>query len=202
MRIDMSNIESVLASLGAEAPSFEAKGASLPCNPAPLSEGQDQSSEGVESAQRRYAKAHAKVERLLLTRDRSAYELECRLVKDGFDQTVVTELMQRCIDSGLVDDRRFADVLVRSRLAAGWGISGIERDLRKHRIDPASLDGFPEAYVDGETQYSAALRLLEAKPPKAKNLLQAAYGKLVRKGYDVAVARKVASDWYQSHSEA
>lgn len=151
-------------------------------------------------ADEEYKKAHAKIERLLMTRDRSVHEIEQRLKKDGFSPRVITAVVARCVDSGLLDDARFADTLIYSRLNAGKGVAGIARDLRnKYGIDPSTIEGFPDAYLqDAPSQYDAALALLQRKPPRAKNQLQAAYAKLIRNGYDSAIAYDVAHEWYGS----
>lgn len=44
--------------------------------------------------------------------------------------------IERALSVGYLDDTRFADVLVRSRLRSGKGMSGILRELRTHGIDP------------------------------------------------------------------
>ena len=53
------------------------------------------------------------------------------------------------------------------------------RDLKGHQIDAYSIPGFPDAFLEEQgSQLDNAIRLLERKPPRAKNKKQAAYAKL------------------------
>lgn len=143
--------------------------------------------------------AFKKIERLVKVRDRSIREVRERLIKDGFSESISDQAIERAIRCSYLDDHRFADVLVRSRLNAGKGLAGIIRELRSHNIDPETqLPDFPDAYLSTRvSQRDAALSLLCRKPPHAKNKLQAAYGKLIRAGYTSQVASEVAREWYQ-----
>ena len=89
--------------------------------------------------------------------------------------------------AGWWTDRRYADVLVRSRLAQGRGRRGIEAELAAVGIDAeeaARLVGEAAGASgagDGQDEIERALELLERRPPHAKNLRQAAYRRLVQK---------------------
>lgn len=143
--------------------------------------------------------AFKKIERLVKVRDRSIREVRDRLLKDGFSGSIADQSIERALRCNYLNDQRFADILVRSRLNAGKGLAGIIRELKSHDIDPeAQLPGFPDAYLSTRvSQRDAALGLLCRKPPRAKNKLQAAYGKLIRAGYTSQLASEVAREWYQ-----
>ena len=135
--------------------------------------------------------AFKKIERLVKVRDRSVLEVRNRLHRDGFVADVV---------DAAIDDARFADVLVRSRLSAGKGLSGILRELRTHAIDPfEQLEGFPDDYLRNNlSQEEAAIALLCRKPPRSKNEKQAAYAKLIRSGYSADIAANATKRWYKA----
>lgn len=85
---------------------------------------------------------------------------------------------------GYLDDLRFTEVFIRTRIEAGKGLSGIIRDLKRLQIDPYTLEGFPYQYLpENYEAIDSALNVLLKKPPRAKNKSQAAYAKLIREGY-------------------
>lgn len=147
--------------------------------------------------------AFKKIERLVKVRDRSVHEVRQRLVRDGFSEQATERALTRARSCRYLDDERFADVLVRSRLRAGKGLDGIVRELKGHGIDPDALEGFPDEYLaDAPSQADAAYALLCRKPPRAKNAQQAAYAKLVRAGYPARIASEVTRKWHASCVDA
>lgn len=147
------------------------------------------SSVEIEPVVRRFSegeeKAFAKVQRLCAVRERCVAELERRLVRDGFSESEAAVALERAVACGLVDDLRYAGVLVRSRVAQGRGREGIRHELESAGIDPADIPGWPEAFFDGdsESELERALELLRRKPPRAKDVRAAAFRRLVGKGY-------------------
>lgn len=77
--------------------------------------------------------------RLLMYRERSALELQSRLLDDGYPPDVVEPLIAWLVETTLVDDVRFAEgfarMLVRSR---GYGRERAMRELRTRGIDDES----------------------------------------------------------------
>lgn len=143
--------------------------------------------------------AFKKIERLVKVRDRSVYEVTQRLRKDNYEQEAITSAVDKALRCGYLDDVRFADVLIRSRLRAGKGLSGIVAELKRNGINPEkALDNFPDAYLRlFPSQKDSAIALLCKKPPRAKNKLQAAYAKLIRSGYPSSLASEAAREWYR-----
>ncbi|WP_312587986.1 recombination regulator RecX [Corynebacterium dentalis] len=66
-------------------------------------------------AEKALAPVKAKAVRLLNHRDRSAEELRGRLLDAEFDSELVDQVVQRCIENGMIDDSRFAAEWVRQR---------------------------------------------------------------------------------------
>lgn len=147
--------------------------------------------------------AFKKIERLVKVRDRSVCETRKRLVRDGYSDSAIQSAVEKALYVRYLDDTRFADVLVRSRLRAGKGLPGVIRELREHEIDPERiLVGFPDSYLEQfPNQEDAAYRLLCRKPPRAKNVKQAAYAKLIRSGYSSAVAADAVKLWLRDRED-
>lgn len=147
-----------------------------------------------------YKKGHAKIERLLVVRDRSSHEIRKRLKRDNYPDEVIESLLERCIASGLLDDMRFAETLIQSRLRAGRGVVGITRDLRSYGINEQLIPGYPDRFLDdAPDQLQTAKSLLESHPPTAKNKRQAAYAKLIRKGFSSDIAQRASREWCELH---
>lgn len=144
--------------------------------------------------------AFKKIQRLVKVHDRSVSATYERLERDGFSAQASQTAINRALACGFLDDERFADVLVRSRLRAGKGLEGIIRELKGHSIDPYELlQDFPDAYLERvPSQSDAAFDLLCRKPPRAKNAQQAAYAKLIRSGYPSSIASEAARKWYET----
>lgn len=145
-------------------------------------------------------KAFKKIERLVKVRDRSVCEVIKRLEKDAYPQDCIDAAVARAKRCGYLDDERFADVLIRSRLRAGKGLAGIVSELKRHNINPEiQVPHFPDAYLClFPSQKDSAIALLCKKPPRSKNKLQAAYAKLVRSGYSSSLASEAAHEWYRT----
>lgn len=135
--------------------------------------------------------AFSKIERLLAVRDRSVTETRSRLQRDHYTERAIAESLERALRCGYLDDARFAEGFIRMRLRASKGINGIVRDLKGHQIDAYAIPGFPDAFLEEQgSQLDNAIRLLERKPPRAKNKKQAAYAKLIRNGFSSSVAKQ------------
>ncbi len=155
---------------------------------------QTESTIPLDTARDQADSAFAKIQRLLCVREHASALLLQRLLANGFDEHIATEAVQRAIDCGLVSDERYADVLVRSRLSQGKGLRGIAYELEQAEIDPYSVPAYQEALLrdNGPDELDRALTVLKAKPPKAKRVREAAYRKLMQKGYDSSVAASAA----------
>lgn len=145
--------------------------------------------------------AFAKIQRLLCIREHASALLHKRLLSSGYDDRIASEAVQRAINCGLVSDERYADVLVRSRLSQGKGLRGIAFELEQADIDPQTVPAYQEAVFrdSGPDELARALSLLAAKPPKAKRIREAAYRKLVQKGYESGVAASAARLFTEQH---
>ena len=144
-------------------------------------------------------KAKKKIERLCAVRERCSSEVSERLDREDFPEDVVEEAVAWAVRCGFIDDARFADVFVRSRLAAGKGIAGISRELSSFGIDPQAVESLTDHEKLGRgNEIDRALVLLRRKPPRAKNARDAAYRRLIQKGFSSDVASSAAREWFES----
>lgn len=146
-------------------------------------------------------RAFRKVERLACAREQASEALRRRLAREGFSDEASSAAVERAVSCGLVDDRRYADVLVRSRLSQGRGISGIDAELADLGIDPGEVESFAEAGADEGGEVERALAVLDRKPPRAKNRRDAAFRRLVQKGFGSAIASSAARLWCERNPD-
>lgn len=140
-------------------------------------------------------RAFRKIERLACRREQASEALRRRLARDGFEPTAIDEALARAVRCGLVDDGRFAEVLVRSRLAQGRGRRGIAAELADLGIDASGIAVLFDDTGGDDDEVERALSVLDRRPPKAKNRRDAAYRRLVQKGFAAAVASSAARLW-------
>ncbi len=143
--------------------------------------------------------AFAKIERLASRREYSRVELANKLKRCDFEEPAIEVALNRACACGLVSDARYGDVLVRSRISQGKGLSGIARELQTNGIDPYSVDLFVQADEHScGSEVDRAIEVLRRNPPRSKHPRESAYRRLVSKGYDSASASSAARIWYES----
>ena len=148
--------------------------------------------DGTESEQER---AFRKIERLACHREQASEALRRRLTREGFEAAAVDEALARAERCGLVttaDMRRcsFAAALRRDEVGGAsqpsWLVSAsMRRWSRRSRTAPWRTAG----------EVERALDLLHRKPPRAKNRREAAYRRLIQKGFAADIAVTAARLW-------
>ena len=137
-----------------------------------------------------------KIVALVNARDRSEKAIRERLARDEFPENEIDEAVEQAKYYGFIDDTRYAEVLVRSRITQGKGSAGIVRELAENNIDPDTVPGWPfEFPVSHEEEVNRALSLLDRKPPRTKNAREGAYRRLMQKGFPSSVASSAARIW-------
>ena len=111
---------------------------------------------------------------------------------DGYQKNVRDPAVQRAVEVGLINDSRFADVYIRSKISQGWGPLKIKTEISKKGIEVETLPGWPDAYFSDVHEFEVAYSLAQRKHLSGKN----DYEKLVRflstKGYSFSIASSVA----------
>lgn len=147
--------------------------------------------------------AYQKILRWAAVRERSTAYLRERLLKDDFPAAAVEEALQRAVRVRAVDDRRYADALVRMKLAAGRGLRDAEREIEELGIDPATLDSWVEHERKGrDFEVGRALAALRRRPPKAKRAREAAFRRLVSQGFSTDIAATASRTWSEEQERS
>lgn len=121
--------------------------------------------------------------RLLGYRERSTAELTARLADDGFPAAVVSDVADSLQASGLLDDERFAEHLVRTRAAGGYGRQHIVRELMQNGIDREAAESYFDTTETAASEAERLRSLVAAHPPKDRRERDRLLRKLVAKGF-------------------
>jgi regulatory protein len=137
--------------------------------------------------------------KLLEYRARTRAELAGALGRRGFDEGVVEEVLGRLDAVGLVDDKAFAEVWVRSRHTyEGLGRRALAAELRRKGVDEAVTAEAVGAVDYGAEEERARqlvrkrLRTLAGADDEVK--VRRLVGMLARKGYPEGMAFRVVRD--------
>ena len=143
--------------------------------------------------------AFQKIVRLVNHAEQSSNLLSKRLVRDGFDEAVAEAAIERACRCGMIDDLRYAEMLVHSRINQNKGLASIKRELEDLGIDPDTVEALCEYEEthDAQDEAERALLVLQRRPPRAKNIRESAYRKLVQKGFSSTIASQVARKYVE-----
>ncbi len=83
--------------------------------------------------------------KLLECRSHTSFEIEKKLLKKGFDSSIVGSVISKCFDLNLIDDRTSARLYLKELLRKGFGPHKIRYDLiqkglKKHLIDELFIE--------------------------------------------------------------
>ncbi len=129
---------------------------------------------------------------LLNRRDYSSAEARRKLRDDGYSTSSTDYAVRRAVEAGLIDDARFADVYIRSKIYAGWGQRKIERELSLRGVEPSSVPGWPWEYLDPDSERERAYELAQRKVVSGKNRVEKMARFLMGRGFSTSVAFDVA----------
>ncbi len=121
--------------------------------------------------------------RLLGYRERSVAELARSLEDDGFPRVVTTPIVTSLQASGLVDDERFAEHFVRTKLSAGLGARRILQELAERGVDKDLAEATLAAAGPAEHEVERVRALVQAHPPRDRRERERLLRKLVAKGF-------------------
>jgi regulatory protein len=136
-------------------------------------------------------RARALAWRSLNKRDRTVDELGGMLLGNRVEPWVADQVVTELIDSGYLDDARYASRFAEDRRRLdSWGSDRIARRLRELGIDREYIDA-ALAEQDPEEEMEAALELLRRRvpqPPSTRQERDRALGILIRRGYSPDLA--------------
>ncbi|MCH4230639.1 MAG: recombination regulator RecX [Atopobiaceae bacterium] len=125
-------------------------------------------------------------------RDYSVHEARTKLHDDGYLPSVIDEVIDRAKKGRVLDDDRFADVFIRTKVQAGWGSYRIERELARKGIEASAVPGWPDDYLDPDGEVDRAYDLIASRSLSGAH----PYEKLVRflsaRGFSLSVSKDAA----------
>jgi regulatory protein len=154
--------------------------------------------------------------RLLAVRPRTRSELETALRKRGYDEEVISEVLDRYSDVGIIDDEAFAKAWVTSRHhSKGLAKRALAGELRRKGVSDYDMDVALDE-LDGDAEIDTARALVErrlrverrrpgstddgadgdrdAQRKAQAALIRKLVGMLARKGYPSGLAYRVVKE--------
>ncbi|NRD74870.1 regulatory protein RecX [Shewanella sp. VB17] len=76
----------------------------------------------------------------LARRDYSRHEVQCKLKLKGFESVEIEKALDRCESSGFLDDKRYAELLIRSHVNKGHGPTRIRQVMAQKGLDKNEIN--------------------------------------------------------------
>ncbi len=140
-------------------------------------------------------------------RARAKGELGQRLLRAGYAEETVGEVLSRLEELGYLDDEEFARERVRAG-ACKYGPRRILGDLRRSGVDEEVARETVEEEFDRRSEYQAALELVRRRYNTGEDpgdaglgLARRIYGFLMRRGYSADVCAEVARGYRREAEE-
>jgi regulatory protein len=143
-------------------------------------------------------RARRRLTRYLSLRVKSVAEARAYLEKAGFGEAVVESTIEDALQRELLDDRRFAERFIRTRLKTSpHGPLRLLVDLKAHGIDEKLAEDVLASQFDRDWQLETAeavarKRMRRVRDKDARAAEKRLYDWLMRRGFDGDVAREVA----------
>lgn len=144
-------------------------------------------------AEKALAPVRAKAVGLLNHRDRSAHELRTRLLDAEFAEELVEQVVERCIENGMVDDARFAGEWVRQRhenqkkspavLRRELQNKGVHGTLIEEALQQISWDSQQETIAQLVTKKAGTVKTVPADRAEYNKVLKRVVGVAARRGF-------------------
>ncbi|MBD9376403.1 recombination regulator RecX [Pseudoxanthomonas sp. PXM04] len=135
---------------------------------------------------------------LLTRREHSRRELERKLASRGVDAGEAKAAVERLASEGWQDDRRFAELLVRSRAGSGYGPLRIRAELATHGLDRDAIAAAMDTFDGDWTETACDLVRRRFGPGGLTDLAwrRKAADFLIRRGFDGGSVRAATRlDW-------
>ncbi|MDZ4169412.1 MAG: regulatory protein RecX [Coriobacteriia bacterium] len=133
--------------------------------------------------------ARDRVLRMLSSRERSRADVASRLQTDGYSVALSETICGRFVELGLIDDDRFARMLVRTQARSGFGGRRIAADLRRHGVaETIATAALAEEY-GSETELLRTL--LANRPRRDSDSREKVLRRFVNRGFSVTQVLEV-----------
>lgn len=135
--------------------------------------------------------AYDRALRMLARREYSSRELHTRLTQLGHAEAEVTAALARLETAHYQDDQRFAEMLLRSRIAQGYGPLRLHAELKSHGFADARIRELLDAVeVDWDACAVAQLRRRYGADNPGDRAVRARWTQfLLRRGFTAATVR-------------
>jgi len=136
--------------------------------------------------------AYDKALGLLARREHSRRELKTKLRQGGYEGEETSAAIERLGEQHYQDDDRFAELLLRSRIAQGYGPTRLRMELKTHGLSDARIrELLDAAEVDWNASAAAQLRRRygAGTADPAERTRRAQF--LLRRGFAAATVRSV-----------
>lgn len=148
---------------------------------------------GDNSTEKPKPSAYSKALGLLARREHSRRELKQKLDRGGYARDEAADALDRLGEQQYQDDDRFAEVLIRTRSAQGYGPMRLRVELRSHGLSDAQIRHLiDEAGIDWTESAGAQLRRRygsKGTTDLAERAKRAQF--LLRRGFPAATVRHV-----------
>lgn len=131
--------------------------------------------------------------RILEGREHSAQELRQKLLRKGCPQEIVEKLLEEFISLHLIDDRRFGEMLVRSKLRQGWGQRRIYMELQRCGIGKEDLDAILSRFereLSADEEYAQVKQIAERRLRSTADVNKV-FRYLVNRGHEISCISRV-----------
>lgn len=167
-----------------------------------LKEGKEIDSKFVESVIKKEEQFRASnyALNLLSFRARSEKEICDRMLKKGYEPSVIENTVRYLKEQRYVNDREFAEAFIKDKAELShYGRNRIKTELFKKGISKELVDELIEDNIQSDTEYETAKELAESKMKSyQKDRKDAQYrklsGYLLRKGYSYDVVSRVVRE--------
>ncbi|QHS10098.1 regulatory protein RecX [Sinimarinibacterium sp. NLF-5-8] len=130
--------------------------------------------------------------RLLAQREHGAAELASKLTQRGFSADLVDEVINELRAHDLQSDARYAEMIVRNRIAQGRGLLRIRNELEQARVSGAAISAaLADVEVDWQEQIEAVYACKFTGAPGSAADWQKRYRFLLQRGFAGEAIRKV-----------
>jgi regulatory protein len=148
---------------------------------------------GKETSEKPKASAYNKALGLLARREHSRRELKQKLNRGGYAKEEAADALDRLGEQHYQDDVRFAEVLIRSRSAQGYGPMRLSAELKSHGLSDSDIRRLIDAAgIDWNASAAAQLRRrygVKGSVDPAERTKRAQF--LLRRGFPAATVRYV-----------
>jgi regulatory protein len=148
----------------------------------------------MQEEESREAGARKKALGYLTRREHSTREVQTYLTRKGYDEEAASRVTASLKSSGLIDDTRLAEIIVRDGPGRGWGAARVRQELLRRGIERDVVEEIARQLFAGD-DFDLALAWGRKKWPSCRGEERAREarlaGYLTRKGFSTSTIIRV-----------